>query len=363
MTLAQPCKSFITLLFTIISAFLVMPANSSALPSNSVKNITFYKKPTLETAIVFLEKLPKIKFFVLHNPERIIVDIKDAFVPQINIKKETRGEAIKRIRVGQNKKNTARIVLDINKDIQYDFKIKKEMVDGKPAVKIMVSSLKKERKKNSPPSPILFDPIETNAIPPEKSFEKITVKEPEGSLVLFDDAMPNDIFNKTDKQEKKSDFSISGILHVRTTLQAKKNNSLENNTTIRNRIKVETRYKNLLTLSALSDYLYFGKENETDEFDLDLHEAKWQYNGENYGFSIGRQIIRWGKADQISPVDTLNPQDMREFIIPEYEERKIPIWMADLNLFFDKFILEGVFIPFFEKSRMDYFGTDWSIFG
>ena len=77
----------------------------------------------------------------------------------------------------------------------------------------------------------------------------------------------------------------------------------------------------MLTLSALSDYLYFGSENKTDDFDLDLHEAKWQYNEGNYGFSIGKQIIRWGKADQISPVDTLNPQDMREFIIPEYEKR------------------------------------------
>ncbi|MDA3790333.1 MAG: AMIN domain-containing protein [Desulfobacula sp.] len=363
MTLEQPGKLFIIFLFTVVSALMVLPANSSAFPSNSVKNITFDKKSTQETIIVFLEKLPKIKFFVLHNPERIVVDIKNAFVPQVNINKETRGEAVKKIRVGQNKKDTARIVLDINEDSQYNFMVKKKMFNEKPAVIIMVSSLKKEKKQNLPPLPILFNPIESNAIPPETSFEKIPVKEIEGSLVLFDDAMPDDIFNKTDKQEKKSDFSISGILHVRTTFQAKENNSVENNTTIRNRILVETRYKNLLTLSALSDYLYFGKENETDAFDLDLHEAKWQYNKGNYGFSIGRQIIRWGKADQISPVDTLNPQDMREFIIPEYEERKIPLWMADLNLFFDKFTLEGVFIPFFEKSRMDYFGTDWSIFG
>ena len=93
----------------------------------------------------------------------------------------------------------------------------------------------------------------------------------------------------------------------------------------------------MFTVSVLSDYLYFGSEDETDEYDLNLHEAKYQYFTNRFDLSIGKQIIRWGKTDQISPVDTLNPQDLREFVIPEYEERKIPVWMADLKLFSDDF--------------------------
>ncbi|MCP4672203.1 MAG: DUF1302 family protein [Desulfobacula sp.] len=352
----------------------MLSENSSALPSSRVKNITFDKQQRQEIVIVFLEKLPEIKYFVLHNPERIVVDIKDAFVPQINISQETRGEAVKKIRIGQNSKDTARIILDVNKNIPYIFSILGEMVNDKPAVKIMVSLFQKEENRILSPVINFFDTTEANLKFMEKPIKKNAIKnleiqksqEPQkliGSLVLFDDAMPDDILDQPDKDEKESDLTISCILHVRTTLQTKEEDAVENNTSLRNRILVETKYKSMLTLSVLSDYLYFGREDETSDYDLDLYEAKWQYNEKKYGVSIGKQIIRWGKTDQFSPVDTLNPQDLREFILPEYEERKIPIWMADLNLFFDNFNLEGVFIPFFEESRIDYFDTNWSIFG
>jgi hypothetical protein len=182
------------------------------------------------------------------------------------------------------------------------------------------------------------------------------------SVVLFDDDLPDDIFSQTDTGSKTSDMSISGILQMRGSLQMRQDDVGENNTSLRNRILVEAKYQNMLTLSGLSDFLYFGKQDQTDDHDLDLHEAKWEHTDKNYGFSLGRQIVRWGKTDQLSPVDTLNPEDLREFIFPEYEERKIPVWMAHLDLFFDDFTLEGVYIPWFEKSKIDYFQTNWSVF-
>lgn len=363
MRMSKTYKLYVILLLIGISPLLALPADAFALPSNRVKNITFEKQTIREIVNVYLEKLPEINFFVLHNPERIVVDIKDAFVPQVNISKETGGEITNKIRIGQNKKDTVRVVLEINKDLPYNFRTVQKMVNGRPAVRIMVSSHPKEAKSDLAPIVFLFDTRETKIKSPGKSVEPSLTKNPENSLTLFDDTISDDIFNKTGKQKKKSDFMLSGMLQIRTTLQTKKDDAIENNNSFRNRILVEGKYKNVVTLSALSDYLHFGREDETDEYDLDLYEAKWQYIEKNYGFSIGKQIIRWGKTDQISPIDTLNPQDLREFILPEYEERKIPIWMADLNLFFDQFNLEGVFIPFFEESRIDYFGTNWSIFG
>lgn len=361
MTMVHSGKSCITLLFAVISTLVLLPVNSSALPSNRVKNLTFDKQAAIETVIIFLENPPQINFFVLHDPERIVVDIKDTYVPQVNIIKETIGETIKKIRVGQNRKDASRIVLDINKDAPYYFTAMQTTVSERPAVKIMVYQ-KEEKPLDTKKTNIKFS--ENSLETPDIRVPEIENNEtPKRSLALFNTGISDDIFNETDKHKKKSDFSISGMFHVRTTLQAKEDDAVENNTSLRKRILVETKYKNLVTVSTLSDYLYFGSENETDDYNLDLYEAKWQYNEKKYGFSIGKQIIRWGKTDQISPVDTLNPQDMREFIIPDYEERKIPIWMADSNLFFDKFTLEGVFIPKFKKSRLDYFNTHWSIFG
>ncbi len=354
MTAVKLDKIFITLLSSVISALLMLPAISSALPSNRVKNITFDKYLTQEIVLVFLEKLPEIKYFVLNNPERIVVDIKDTFVPQVRIHKETKGQAVKNISIGQNRKDTVRVVLKIKKELPYNYKVLLETLNGKPTVKIRVSLGIDDEKSGLVPMVYFFDTKETKTT---------SAKDPKGSLILFDDALSDNIFNETENQVEKSDLTLSGLVQIRSTFQTKKDDAIENNTSLRNRILLEGKYKNMATLSVLSDYLYFGPENETDDYNLDLYEAKWQYNAKKYGFSIGKQIIRWGKTDQVSPVDTLNPQDLREFIIPDYEERKIPIWMADLNLFFDKFTLEGVFIPFFEESRIDYFDTNWSIFG
>lgn len=55
-----------------------------------------------------------------------------------------------------------------------------------------------------------------------------------------------------------------------------------------------------------------------------------------FRFRIGKQIIRWGKTDEISPVDNVNSQDLRLFIIPTYEDRKIPNWIADVEFFLKK---------------------------
>ena len=188
------------------------------------------------------------------------------------------------------------------------------------------------------------------------------LQNPEETVPLLGDTLPDDIFEDAGPEENKSGVSISGEILARGTFQTKEDDAVENNQSFRNRVLLEGKYKNSVTVSALSDYLYFAEENETDDFDIDLYEAKWEYTGKKYALSLGKQIIRWGKTDQVSPVDTLNPQDFREFIVPDYEERKIPVWMANAKWFSKYFTLEGVFIPFFEESKWDYFGTNWSVF-
>lgn len=140
------------------------------------------------------------------------------------------------------------------------------------------------------------------------------------------------------------------------------NSGVEHNTAFRNKTFVEAKYKKLLTVSALSDFLYFGDDYFQKDYDLDIHEAYVTLPVNNLTLTLGKKILRWGKTDQLSPVDTLNPEDLREFIVLDYEERKIPVWMANLQVQSNNFSLEGVYMPKFEPARQDYFGTDWSVF-
>ena len=64
----------------------------------------------------------------------------------------------------------------------------------------------------------------------------------------------------------------------------------------------------------------------------------------------------------MSPLDIINPEDLRDGFVRDRQERKLPIPMLDLKLYKDVYKLEALFIPFFEKSELDLLGRDWAYF-
>lgn len=164
-----------------------------------------------------------------------------------------------------------------------------------------------------------------------------------------------------DSKKDTATIDFSGSTEFGTSLDTDDNHSSENLTSFKNRTIIKADYKQF-SVSGISDYLYFGDEDKNEDYDLDIYEMYLRYSSHSMDIVIGKQIKRWGKTDQVSPVDTLNPENITEFIIPSYEDRKIPVWMADLTFRKDDFFVEGILIPFFEPSRFHYFGTDWAFF-
>jgi len=198
------------------------------------------------------------------------------------------------------------------------------------------------------------------------------------------------------KQKKlkslKDNLSIRGFIQAKWATDTHNNSRNEHDYTFYNNARLEGKWtfegsRNYIFASIDSEYLWFGPHNDEDDYDLDLFEGYFYWSNKKrvrprfrttpirYGIKryfswlrgpvdirVGRQIVRWGKTDQISPVDNLNPQDLREFITHDLEDRKIPNWMVRARLFSDFFTVEGIYLPFFESSRIDYFGTDWAIF-
>ena len=162
-------------------------------------------------------------------------------------------------------------------------------------------------------------------------------------------------------KQKSETIDFSGSTEFGASLDTDDNHSSENLTSFKNRTIIKADYKQF-SVSGISDYLYFGAEDKNEDYDLDIYEMYVRYNTPSWDIVLGKKIKRWGKTDQISPVDTLNPENIREFIIPAYEDRKIPVWMADITFRKDDFFIEGILIPFFEPSRFHYFGTDWALF-
>ena len=47
---------------------------------------------------------------------------------------------------------------------------------------------------------------------------------------------------------------------------------------------------------------------------------------------IGKQQVVWGQADGLKVLDVVNPQSYREFILDQFEDSRIPLWMINLTL-------------------------------
>lgn len=110
-------------------------------------------------------------------------------------------------------------------------------------------------------------------------------------------------------------------------------------------------------------YAYDNDGDYTYDNDARFYETYVNLSFSELNFRLGNQIVRWGKSDGISPIDNVNPEDLRSGIAGRREERKVPIPMANLQYDLNGTIFQGVYIPGFYKSDFDIVGTDWSLFG
>ncbi|MBW2043131.1 MAG: hypothetical protein JRI76_14065 [Deltaproteobacteria bacterium] len=168
--------------------------------------------------------------------------------------------------------------------------------------------------------------------------------------------------------EPEPSFRISGFFQARGDTDIVEDEKAEQLRSFRNIARLQGKWRPLeaddlhLLASVESDFLWFGPDPEYDDYDFDLFEGYLFYRRGFFDMTLGKQIVRWGKTDEISPVDVLNPQDLREFFLYDYAERKLPNWMARLRAGSGPVFLEGIWIPFFTPANFDYFDTDWAVF-
>jgi len=92
---------------------------------------------------------------------------------------------------------------------------------------------------------------------------------------------------------------------------------------------------------------------------IKLWEAYLNYASGNLNLKLGKQVIRWGKGDQINPTDNFTPEDLTEYVNLRRAERKIPIWMTKVNYSLYPYRLEAIWIPIFVPSLVPYSLSDW----
>lgn len=123
-----------------------------------------------------------------------------------------------------------------------------------------------------------------------------------------------------------------------------------------------------LSAKAVYDAIYGlrGRDNYTNSV-LDAYEEEVEL-GETYvlgrlspglDLKIGRQIVVWGKSDNIRVTDVLNPLDLREPGLTDIEDLRLPVTMTKLDAYFGDWNLSGLAIHEIRFDKTPSFGHDF----
>lgn len=69
--------------------------------------------------------------------------------------------------------------------------------------------------------------------------------------------------------------------------------------------------------------------------ELELREFYFERSFGNHYVSLGKQQTVWGQADGLKVLDVVNPQSFKEFILEGFEDSRIPLWTAKVELSLD----------------------------
>ena len=131
----------------------------------------------------------------------------------------------------------------------------------------------------------------------------------------FDDEFSDDGFGGTEeitvvKKEPKKSYSIYGNIKASSSYNTSKNKSissskLSTNTHFDYDINDNMKFKS--TLNAYKD----NSSGIKDDYDIDLNEVYVRAKiSSKLDVTVGRQIVVWGKSDNIRITDTINPMDL-----------------------------------------------------
>ena len=113
-------------------------------------------------------------------------------------------------------------------------------------------------------------------------------------------------------------------------------------------------------------YSLNGRDNYTQQM-LEAYESEAEWDSvylrgrlaTSLDLKLGRQIVVWGKSDNLRVTDVLNPLDQREPGMTEIEELRLPVTMAKLDYYAGDWNLSAMAIPEVRFSKLPAYGSDF----
>ena len=182
------------------------------------------------------------------------------------------------------------------------------------------------------------------------------------------------------KETTRTDFSLTGNLELATGYRFNRDAPDDRQTDHRGWTELSTgldlefksrlgeKFELLISGIAAYNLIYEiqGREDYTSAFldenesDIDFHEAFIRGSlTKNFDIKVGRQIVVWGKSDNIRVTDILNPLDLRQPGMTDIEDLRLPVFMTRLDYYYSNVALSGFLIHERRFNRLPVFGSPY----
>jgi len=99
-----------------------------------------------------------------------------------------------------------------------------------------------------------------------------------------------------------------------------------------------------------------------DEYESEVALKKLFIRGslsKDIDLKVGRQIVVWGKSDNIRITDVLNPLDLREPGMTDIEDLRLPVTMTKLDYYYKNLALSAYMIHEHRSHKLPVFGSGY----
>jgi len=101
----------------------------------------------------------------------------------------------------------------------------------------------------------------------------------------------------------------------------------------------------------------YESELEPDRYkEIEWREFYVSRNASDYSLKLGRQQVVWGKTDGLRLLDVINPLDLREFILDDFIDSRIPLWMLNSEWYVGESSIQFLLIPQLSFDRLSNVG-------
>lgn len=109
---------------------------------------------------------------------------------------------------------------------------------------------------------------------------------------------------------------------------------------------------------AVNDF-YPSDVEKNQRYGLELRENYLDYSNGNWDFRFGKQHVVWGEMVGLFFADVVSARDLREFVLPDFDQMRIPQWAARAEYFADDYHAELLWIPVASYDNIGKPGSDF----